>query len=412
MADVFISYKSERRPAVEHLKRVLENYGYSVWFDYGLLSGQPFARLIEREIRSARAVVVLWCNFSITSRWVLEEASLAEELSLLVPSRIEQISLPFGYRSLDTVDLASWDGNPRSGASLDRLLGQIAIKVGRDPIPNFRALAEQEAQWLVHRKGLADFPLDVSAERLDEERDRQKAQASREAEEALKREAERQQEIARQAEQDRIAEEARRLEQLREQEAAEQAKLVVHAAEAASIAEAARQREIAVLEQERRRKEELDRRAEMQRLAQERRNQKRAARQAFLARMGSGVKQVRDAIVARKNWILGAAGIVGVTASIAVAIGYNAKPDQPAVAPAPPAPVASQAAATPVPTPSITREQVVEAAILGDWALAGLTCADKVTFSKASDGLTVTFAKETSAVTIRPSEGSASEVTF
>lgn len=209
MADVFISYKSERRPAVEHLKRVLENHGYSVWFDYGLLSGQPFARLIEREIRSARAVVVLWCELSIHSHWVLEEASLAKELSSLIPARIEETSLPFGYRSLDTIDLVSWSGDPRSGAALDRLLHQIALKVGRDPVLNYRALTEQQAQWWIHRKSLADFPLDGEAKRLDDERERQTAEALREEERRRREEEERLKRATEKAEADRVAERKR-----------------------------------------------------------------------------------------------------------------------------------------------------------------------------------------------------------
>lgn len=48
MADVFISYKTERRNAAQHLARVLELNGYSVWFDYGLLSGQDLGPQIER----------------------------------------------------------------------------------------------------------------------------------------------------------------------------------------------------------------------------------------------------------------------------------------------------------------------------------------------------------------------------
>lgn len=167
MADVFISYKSERRPAVEYLARVLENYDYTVWFDYGLLSGQEFAPQIERELRAARAAVVLWCDRSIGSEWVKDEARIAKELTTLISARIGSASLPLGHGGLETIDLSSWDGNPRVGVALDRLLGQIAIKVGRDPVPNYRALAEQETQWRVHRKGLAEFPLDEAARELE-----------------------------------------------------------------------------------------------------------------------------------------------------------------------------------------------------------------------------------------------------
>lgn len=170
MADIFISYKSARRPAVHHLAQVLVNHGYSVWFDYELHSGIEFAPQIERELRAARAVIVLWCSLSTESEWVKDEARIAKELKTLIPARIEAASLPLGHGGLDTIDLASWDGNPRVGAALDRLLGQLSIKVCRDPVPNFRALSEQEAQWRVHRKGLADFPLDEAAEELERKR--------------------------------------------------------------------------------------------------------------------------------------------------------------------------------------------------------------------------------------------------
>ena len=33
MAEIFISYKSERRAAAEHFAEVLKRYGYSVRFD-------------------------------------------------------------------------------------------------------------------------------------------------------------------------------------------------------------------------------------------------------------------------------------------------------------------------------------------------------------------------------------------
>jgi WD40 repeat protein len=167
MADVFISYKAERRPAVHHLARVLKNYGYTVWFDSALLTGDEFRPQIERELRDAKAVVVLWCDLSIHSEWVLDEARLARELKTLVPARIEAVNLPLGYGGLDTIDLAKWDGNPRVGAALDRLLDQIAIKVSRDPKPEFRALSEQEAQWRLHRMGLAEFPLDDTNKKLE-----------------------------------------------------------------------------------------------------------------------------------------------------------------------------------------------------------------------------------------------------
>ena len=135
MADVFISYKTERRNAAQHLSRILELNGFSVWFDYGLLSGADFGPQIERELRAAKAVVVLWCRLSHDSHWVLEEAHLAERLGTMTPVWLEPVELPLGFGRADTIDLSNWDGSPRS-ASLDRLLNEVGRRVGRDPVPS------------------------------------------------------------------------------------------------------------------------------------------------------------------------------------------------------------------------------------------------------------------------------------
>jgi TIR domain len=107
MAEIFISYKSERRAAAEHFAEVLRRYGYSVWFDYELVKGKDFAAQIERQIREAKALVALWCSLSVTSRWVREEVHLAHDLGILVPVKIEACELPFGFRLADTIDLTA-----------------------------------------------------------------------------------------------------------------------------------------------------------------------------------------------------------------------------------------------------------------------------------------------------------------
>jgi TIR domain len=146
MADIFISYKSERRPAAEHFAEVLRRHGFTVWFDYDLVKGRDFARQIDAEIRRAKALIVLWCNRSVTSEWVLEEAQLAKRLGILIPVKIESCELPFGFGRDDTIDLSAWDGNPRSH-SLDPLLNDLELKVGKIASPDRRALMEYEAAW-------------------------------------------------------------------------------------------------------------------------------------------------------------------------------------------------------------------------------------------------------------------------
>ncbi|MCE9522454.1 MAG: toll/interleukin-1 receptor domain-containing protein, partial [Alphaproteobacteria bacterium] len=150
MADVFISYKSERRAAAEHLAEILADYGFTVWWDYALVSGKDFGAEIERELRTAKAVVVLWCGLSRDSEWVKEEAALAKRLDKIVPARIEDIDLPLGFSITQTLDLSAWDGAPQSD-HLERLLRDVARLVGRAAVPNEEGLQRTERAW--HRFG-------------------------------------------------------------------------------------------------------------------------------------------------------------------------------------------------------------------------------------------------------------------
>jgi formylglycine-generating enzyme required for sulfatase activity len=159
MADIFISYKSERRKAAEHVAAVLGLYGYSVWFDYQLVKGSDFGLQIDRRIREAKALVALWCSLSVGSRWVIEEADLAHELGILIPVKIEPCNLPVGFRRPDYTNLSSWDGSPRSH-QLDPLIDALAQRIGRPPQIDYAGMRAFEAEW--RRYGappLRDFAL-------------------------------------------------------------------------------------------------------------------------------------------------------------------------------------------------------------------------------------------------------------
>jgi hypothetical protein len=145
MANIFLSYKSERRKVAEHLSRVIALHGYSVWFDIALITGRDFARQIDRELRAAKCTLVLWCSRSVSSEWVLEEAELAKRLGTLIPVWIEKVDLPLGFQRTDTIDLTSWDGSPKS-RTLDRLLDQIRRR-STSQKPDYDGLREYEQTW-------------------------------------------------------------------------------------------------------------------------------------------------------------------------------------------------------------------------------------------------------------------------
>lgn len=145
-SEIFISYKSQRRNAAEHFADVLLRNGYSVWYDYELVKGHDFGPQIERKIREAKAVVVLWCSLSVESRWVTEEAHLAFDLGTIIPVKIEPCDLPMGFRRQEFVDLTTWDGNPR-GHQLDELIEALERKVGRPAQVDNKALRNYANIW-------------------------------------------------------------------------------------------------------------------------------------------------------------------------------------------------------------------------------------------------------------------------
>lgn len=159
MADVFISYKSERRPAARHLAKILAAYGYDVWFDYGLIPGDDFEPRLMAEIAASKVVVVLWCTLAVRSRWVRKEAHQARRQDKYLPCWIENAELPQEFAGADTINLTEWDGAPRSHL-LDRLFGELVRRLGRDPTATFSQLRDIDEDWRGYgAPSLAQFAL-------------------------------------------------------------------------------------------------------------------------------------------------------------------------------------------------------------------------------------------------------------
>ena len=159
MAEIFISYKSERRPAARHLAKVFGAYGYDVWYDYGLIPGDDFEPRLMAEMAAAKVIVVLWCGMATGSPWVNKEAREAKREGKYLPCRIESTALPKEFAAADTINLTEWDGAPRSHM-IDRLLGDVARRIGREPAMNFGRLRELDEDWRGYgAPSLAQFAL-------------------------------------------------------------------------------------------------------------------------------------------------------------------------------------------------------------------------------------------------------------
>lgn len=130
MADIFISYKREDRPVAERLSIALEQLGFDVWWDFDLLSGEPYRKVIRAVIDQCKAAVVLWSVRAIESDFVMDEATYAKSQGKLCPARIDGVDLPFGFGAIHTDDLSNWDGE-LSHPGFQAMVRAVESRVGR-----------------------------------------------------------------------------------------------------------------------------------------------------------------------------------------------------------------------------------------------------------------------------------------
>lgn len=148
--DIFISYSREDAPITRRFADAFRQEGLSVWWDDALRSGEAFDEVIEKELRSAKAVVVLWSPRSVASRWVRAEATLADRYRRLAPVIIEPCDRPIIFELTHTVDLSRWDGDRSDSRwqvflkDIHRLVGAgsddkaPAVRADRVPVPPAR----------------------------------------------------------------------------------------------------------------------------------------------------------------------------------------------------------------------------------------------------------------------------------
>ncbi len=154
--DVFLSYASEDRERARKVARVLEDAGWSVWWDRKIVAGEAFDQTIERHLEAAKCVVVLWSNASVESEWVKTEAAAAAERHVLVPALLDDVKIPLEFRRRQTANLIDWNGDT-SHEGFHALREGVAARVGaaavvretRPSIPRPQNLAHWQRWGLV-----------------------------------------------------------------------------------------------------------------------------------------------------------------------------------------------------------------------------------------------------------------------
>lgn len=150
MPDIFLSYASEDRERIEPLVAVLEEAGWTLWWDRDLIAGPSFADSIQENLEQARCIVVAWSRHSIGSHWCRDEASEGIERNCLVPVLIDDVRPPLGFRSAQTVFLHGW---PHNRDGLDALLEGIRQRLS----PSFH-VSMDVARSSGHARSIAVLP--------------------------------------------------------------------------------------------------------------------------------------------------------------------------------------------------------------------------------------------------------------
>ena len=132
--DIFISYCRQDRASARLFAEAFAEEGFSVWWDAVMQAGETFDEVIERNLRAAKSVLVIWSPRSVSSRWVRAEATQADRANKLVPVKIEACELPIIFELTHTADLVDWQGDRQDGnwqslvADLRRLIGSAEEK--------------------------------------------------------------------------------------------------------------------------------------------------------------------------------------------------------------------------------------------------------------------------------------------
>ncbi len=123
--DIFISYSRADRERVDYIAKALQAEGYDVWWDRDIRAGEEFDHVIDKAIKSSSAIVVVWSNQSINSRWVKEEAEDGVEADTLVPVTIDPVIIPRGFRRIQAAELQDGGDNPTQSVNWPEFLDSI-----------------------------------------------------------------------------------------------------------------------------------------------------------------------------------------------------------------------------------------------------------------------------------------------
>lgn len=131
---IFFSYSREDQARALPIIRLIEQAGFSVWWDGLLAGGERFSRTTEDALDRAKAVVVLWSKTSVQSHWVHDEATRGRDRRILVPLSLDGSLPPLGFGQFQVIDLSRAKMAAKD-ESVQGMIGAIAAMHGDRSAP-------------------------------------------------------------------------------------------------------------------------------------------------------------------------------------------------------------------------------------------------------------------------------------
>jgi TolB-like protein len=130
VAEIFISYAREAEPEAARIAEALIAEGYDVWWDSHLPVHRAYAKVIEENLRAAKAVLVIWSRAGLESEWVLAEADFGRQGKMLVQAVIDDATPPLPFNQIQYANLRGWNGDAKA-AAWRKVIGSLAELTGR-----------------------------------------------------------------------------------------------------------------------------------------------------------------------------------------------------------------------------------------------------------------------------------------
>jgi adenylate cyclase len=111
MSDIFISYARSTAKQAQQVAEAVRSAGYSVWWDEDLPTHRAYSDVIEEQLQSAKAVLVIWSAEAVKSEWVQSEADTARIDHKLVQLTVDGSRLPRPFDRIQCADLTGWTGD-------------------------------------------------------------------------------------------------------------------------------------------------------------------------------------------------------------------------------------------------------------------------------------------------------------